>query len=58
MLPAPIDGGSVTDIGVTATPTFPMLWFSRSAAAGILVSNQSSSTPFVGRYTSFAVTAP
>jgi glucose/arabinose dehydrogenase len=53
-----IDAGSASDVGVTATPTFPLLWFSRSAAAGILVSNQSSTTPFVGRYSSFAVTAP
>jgi glucose/arabinose dehydrogenase len=53
-----VDGGTVTDMGVTATAIFPLLVFNTNAYAGVLVSNQSSTTSFVGAYKSFSVTTP
>jgi hypothetical protein len=43
--------------GVTATPIFPTLWFSRYEYAGLLVADQNGTVPFTGEFQSFGITA-
>ena len=43
--------------GVTATPIFPTLWFSRYEYAGLLVADQNGTVPFTGQFQSFGITA-
>ena len=43
-------------IGSAIAPKFPMLWFSRDSAAGVLVSNQAGTVPFTGKFASFGIT--
>ena len=52
-----INGGTLTQIGPTFKyPADVSSWFSRSAKAGILVSNTGNSTPLTATFTQFAIT--
>jgi hypothetical protein len=52
-----LNGGPLVQVGTIKSPNDVTTWFSRSAKAGILVSNSGSVTPITATFAKFAVTA-